>query len=58
MIDPVTAIHHRGSGVSADRALSSRELDIVKRDRLGWAYPLVMVAHGLYRIVKRTVRPE
>jgi integrase len=54
----VTAIHHRGGGVSADRALSRREIDIVKRDRLGWAYPVVIAAHGLYRIAKRIVRPR
>ncbi|HLN10903.1 MAG TPA: glycosyltransferase family 2 protein [Xanthobacteraceae bacterium] len=57
-IDVVTAIHHRGGGVSADRALSRREIDIVKRDRLGWAYPVVIAAHGLYRIAKRIVRPR
>jgi len=57
MVDAVTAIHHRGGGVSADRALSSREIEIVKRDRLGWGYPVVTMAHGLYRFVKRTVRP-
>jgi len=57
-IDAVIAIHHRGSGTSADQALSRREIDIVKRDRLGWAYPAVVAAHGFYRVAKRFLRPR
>jgi len=56
-LDTVTAVHHRGSGASADRDLSRREIETIKRDRLGRAYPLVTAVHGLYRIGKRLVRP-
>jgi glycosyltransferase involved in cell wall biosynthesis len=56
MLNAVTAIHYRGCGVSADSALSHREMEIIKRDRLGWAYPMVTAVHALYRIGKRIVR--
>jgi len=52
-LDVAIAIHHRGAGASASSELSHQEVEAVKRDRLGWAYPLVTVVHGLYRTVKR-----
>jgi len=48
----VTALHHRG-GVSGNSALSAVEVERVKRERLGWRYPLIRLIHGAYRLVKR-----
>jgi glycosyltransferase involved in cell wall biosynthesis len=50
------AVHNRGAGASADTELSYREVETVKRERLGPVYPLVTTAHHLYRFGKRLWR--
>ncbi len=52
MSSAVTALHHRG-GESSNSALSAAEVERVKRERLGWRYPLIRLIHGAYRLVKR-----
>jgi glycosyltransferase involved in cell wall biosynthesis len=48
----VTALHLRG-GASGDVQRSQAELEVVRRERLGWRYPLVNGVASLYRQGKR-----
>ena len=50
-----TALHQRG-GVSGNVERSRAELEQVRRERLGWRYPLVNAALGIYRRGKRLLR--
>ena len=51
----VTAQHQRG-GASGDVHRSRTELDRVRRERLGWRYPLVNGVAALYRACKCAIR--
>ena len=51
----VTALHKRG-GASGNVAASVMELEQVRRERLGWRYPVTNAIAGLYRFGKRLVR--
>lgn len=51
----VTALHQRG-GASGDVQRSQAELEGVRRERLGWRYPLINSVVALYRQCKRAVR--
>lgn len=48
----VTALHQRG-GASGDVGRSQVELERVRRERLGWRYPLISGVAALYRQLKR-----
>lgn len=50
----VTALHQRG-GASGDVQRSQAELERVRRERLGWRYPLINGAAALYRRCKRVI---
>ena len=50
----VTALHQRG-GASGDVRRSEAELEKVRRQRLGWRYPLINCLASLYRQCKRVV---
>jgi len=50
----VTALHQRG-GASGDVQRSQAELEIVRRERLKWLYPLINCAAALYRQYKRAI---
>ena len=50
----ITALHHRG-GASGDVQRSLEELDTVRRQRLGWRYPLVNAVAAVYRQLKRAI---
>lgn len=50
----VTALHQRG-GVSGDVQRSQAELERVRRERLGWRYPLIDAVAALYRQCKRVI---
>ena len=50
----VTALHQRG-GVSGDVQRSQAELERVRRERLGWRYPLINGVVALYRQCKRVI---
>lgn len=50
----VTALHQRG-GVSGDVQRSQAELERVRRDRLGWRYPLINGFLTLYRQCNRVI---
>ena len=50
----VTALHQRG-GASDDVRLSEAELEKVRRERLGWRYPLINGLASLYRQCKRVI---
>lgn len=50
----ITALHHRG-GASGDVQRSLEELDTVRRQWLGWRYPLVNVVAAVYRQLKRSI---
>jgi glycosyltransferase involved in cell wall biosynthesis len=50
----VTAIHQRG-GASGDVQRSKAELEIVRRERLGWRYPLLNSVATLYQQCKRVI---
>ena len=51
----VTALHQRG-GASGDVQRSQTELERVRRERLGWRYPLINGVAALYRQCKRAIR--
>lgn len=51
----VTALHQRG-GASGDVQRSQQELEIVRRERLGWRYPLINGVVALYRQCKCVIR--
>jgi len=51
----VTALHQRG-GASGDVQRSQTELERVRRERLGWRYPLINSVAALYRQCKRAIR--
>lgn len=51
----VTALHQRG-GASGDVLRSQLELERVRRERLGWRYPLINGVAALYRQFKRVIR--
>jgi len=53
VIPVVTASHQRG-GVSGDVKRSNLELEIVRRDRLGWRYPLFNGVQTIYIACKNT----
>ena len=55
VLSVVTALHQRG-GASGNVQLSALELEKVRRQRLGWRYPLVNALAALFRVVKRTMR--
>ncbi len=50
----VTALHQRG-GASGDVQRSQAELERVRRERLGWRYPLMNGVVALYRQCKRVI---
>ena len=50
----VTALHQRG-GASGDARRSQSELERVRRERLGWRYPLINGVVVLYRQCKRAI---
>jgi len=50
----VTALHQRG-GASGDVQRSQAELERVRRERLGWRYPLINGVATLYRQCKRAI---
>lgn len=50
----VTALHQRG-GASGDVLRSQEELESVRRERLGWRYPLINGVASLYRKCKRAI---
>jgi len=50
----VTALHQRG-GASGDVQRSQAELERVRRERLGWRYPLINGVAALYRQCKRAI---
>jgi glycosyltransferase involved in cell wall biosynthesis len=50
----VTALHQRG-GASGDVRRSQLELERVRRERLGWRYPLINGVAALYRQCKRAI---
>jgi glycosyltransferase involved in cell wall biosynthesis len=50
----VTALHQRG-GASGDVQRSQAELERVRRERLGWRYPLMNGVVALYRQWKRVI---
>jgi hypothetical protein len=50
----VTALHQRG-GASGDVQRSQAELERVRRERLGWRYPLMNGVGALYRQCKRAI---
>lgn len=50
----VTALHQRG-GASSDVQRSQIELERVRRERLGWRYPLINSVMALYQRCKRLV---
>ena len=50
----VTALHQRG-GASGDVQRSRAELEKVRRERLGWRYPLMNGVVALYRQCKRVI---
>ena len=50
----VPALHQRG-GASGDVQRSQAELESVRRERLGWRYPLINCAAALYRQCKRAI---
>ena len=50
----VTALHQRG-GASGDVQCSQAELERVRRERLGWRYPLLNGVVALYRQCKRVI---
>jgi glycosyltransferase involved in cell wall biosynthesis len=51
----VTALHQRG-GASGDVQRSLAELETVRRERLGWRYPLTKGMTAFYRASRRLVR--
>ena len=53
----VTALHHRG-GASGNAMLSQAECDKVRREKLGWLYPLTSGMVSLYRHGRALVRPR
>lgn len=59
VIPVVTALHKR-DGASADIHRSQSELDRVRRERLGWSYPMLNIFSAFYRQVKHLlgIRPE
>jgi glycosyltransferase involved in cell wall biosynthesis len=50
----VTALHQRG-GASGDVQRSQAELEMVRREQLGWRYPLMNGLVALYRQCKRVI---
>lgn len=54
VLSVLTALHQRG-GASGDVLRSQEELEFVRRDRLGWRYPLINAAASLYRKCKRVI---
>lgn len=50
----VTALHQRG-GASGDIQRSQAELERVRRERLGWCYPLMNGVVAFYRQCKRVI---
>lgn len=48
----VTALHHRG-GASGDVGRTMQEINLVRRDRLGWRFPFVDLMASIYRSLKR-----
>ena len=50
----VTALHQRG-GASGDVLRSQEELEKVRRERLGWRYPLINGVAALYRQCRRSI---
>ena len=55
VVPVVTALHQRG-GASGDVQRSQAELERVRRERLGWRYPLINGVAALYRQWRRTIR--
>lgn len=55
VLGEATALHQRG-GASGNVAASAIEVDRVRRERLGWRYPLARAVHGLYRFGRRCLR--
>ena len=51
LLPVVTALHQRG-GASDDIQRSQAELERVRRERLGWRYPLVNAVAAVYRQLK------
>jgi glycosyltransferase involved in cell wall biosynthesis len=52
VIPVITALHKRG-GASGDVQRSQAELEKVRRDRLGWGYPVINFCAMTYRLCKR-----
>lgn len=52
--DFVTAIHHRG-GLSSNIDLSQMEIELIKRERLGWVYYIISTLQWVYRSIKKLV---
>lgn len=48
----LTALHHRG-GASGDSRISRDEVDLVRRECLGWRYSLIDIVSAVYRQGKR-----
>lgn len=51
----VTALHQRG-GASGNVQRSQAEMEQVRRERLGWRFPLINSAVTMYRQYKRAIR--
>ncbi|SDH63051.1 glycosyltransferase [Propionivibrio dicarboxylicus] len=52
VLPKVTALHQRG-GASGNVNLSQRELERVRKERLGWRYPICNGLMALYRLARR-----
>lgn len=56
IVPAVTALHQRG-GASGNIRRSEAELEQVRRERLGWRYPLANGVASGYRVLKKLLRP-
>jgi glycosyltransferase involved in cell wall biosynthesis len=50
---PVITAHHQRGGMSGDIQRSQAELEKVRRERLGWGYPVINFFVMMYRLCKR-----
>lgn len=55
IIPAITALHQRG-GASGDSQRSLVEISQVRRDQLGWRYPIVTSLNQFYRLLKPLVQ--
>lgn len=51
IVSGVTALHHRG-GASGDTDRSSNEVEAIRREQLGYRYPVLNLIRAVYRLLK------